>query len=304
MESAEDAGVYKLTEDLAIVQTVDFFTPIVDDPYQFGRIAVANSLSDVYAMGGVPVTALNIVCFPNSAMELSVLNEVLRGGLDMMHEAGVILVGGHTVDDPELKYGLSVTGTIHPDKVVRNSTARAGDKLILTKPLGTGIISTAIKAGKADAATIEAVTKSMSELNKTASELMVKVGVSACTDVTGFGLLGHACEMIEGREIGMVIDSAALPYFPAFKELSEIGTVPGGLNRNRDYRKDMVDIASNIPKFLQYLLFDPQTSGGLLISVPPEKANQLLDSLHNNGITAAVLIGKVVSENKGRIKVV
>ena len=304
MESAEDAGVFKLTEDLAIVQTVDFFTPIVDDPYQFGRIAVANSLSDVYAMGGVPVTALNIVCFPNSAMELSVLNEVLRGGLDMMHEGGVILVGGHTVDDPELKYGLSVTGTIHPDKVVRNSTARAGDKLILTKPLGTGIISTAIKAGKADAATIEAVTKSMSELNKTASELMVKVGVSACTDVTGFGLLGHACEMIEGREIGMVIDSAALPYFPAFKELSEIGTVPGGLNRNRDYRKDMVDIASNIPKFLQYLLFDPQTSGGLLISVPAEKAKQLLESLHNNGITAAALIGKVVSENKGRIKVV
>jgi selenide,water dikinase len=304
MESADDAGVYKLSKDLALVQTVDFFTPIVDDPYQFGRIAAANSLSDVYAMGGVPLTALNIVCFPRNAMELSVLTEVLRGGLDKMHEAGVILVGGHTVEDPELKYGLSVTGTIHPDKVVRNSTARAGDKLILTKPLGTGIISTAIKAGKADTAAIEAITKSMSGLNKTASELMVEVGVDACTDITGFGLLGHAAEMIECREVGMVIDSAALPYFPAFKELSEIGTVPGGLNRNRDYRKDMVDIASNIPKFLQYLVFDPQTSGGLLIAVSEEKSDKLLASLHNNGVIEAVIIGEVTAENSGRIRVV
>jgi selenide,water dikinase len=301
MERAEDAGVYKLTDELAIVQTVDFFTPIVDDPYQFGGIAAANSLSDVYAMGGKPLTALNIVCFPNSAMELSVLTEVLRGGLDKMHEAGVILVGGHTVDDPELKYGLAVTGTIHPEKVVRNSTARDGDKLILTKTLGTGIISTAIKAGKADTSTIEAITQSMSALNRTASELMVEVGVNACTDITGFGLLGHAGEMIECSDVGMVIEAAALPYFPAFKELAEAGMIPGGLNRNRDYRKDMVDIDSSVPKFLQDLLYDPQTSGGLLISVPEKKARRLLDSLHNNGIVAAVIIGEVTAENKGRI---
>jgi selenide,water dikinase len=304
MESAEDAGVFKLSEDLAIVQTVDFFTPIVDDPYQFGRIAAANSLSDVYAMGGVPLTALNIVCFPRNAMDLSVLTDVLRGGLDKMHEAGVILVGGHSVEDPELKYGLSVTGTIHPDKVVRNNTAQAGDKLILTKPLGTGIISTAIKAGKADTPAIEAITRSMSDLNKTASELMVNVGVNACTDITGFGLLGHAAEMIECREVGMFIDSAAVPYFPAFKGLAEAGMIPGGLNRNRDFRKDMVDIDSNIPEFIQHLLFDPQTSGGLLIAVPEKKSGQLLKSLHNNGVIEAVIIGGVVAENPGRIRVI
>ncbi len=304
MESAEDAGVYRLTDDLAIVQTVDFFTPIVDDPYQFGKITVANSLSDVYAMGGTPVTALNVVCFPQEAMDISVLQDVLRGGLDKMHEAGVILVGGHSVDDPELKYGLAVTGTIHPDKVVRNSTARAGDKLILTKILGTGIISTAIKKGKADTSTIEAITKSMTDLNKMASELMVKAGVNACTDITGFGLLGHAAEMIECREVGMVINSASLPYFPAFKELAEAGMIPGGLNRNRDFRKDMVDIDSNIPKFMQDLLYDPQTSGGLLIAVPEGKSQRLLEKLHKNGVTEAAVIGEVTAENKGRIRVI
>jgi selenide, water dikinase len=304
MERAEDAGVYKLTEQLAVVQTVDFFTPIVDDPYDFGRIAVANSLSDVYAMGGRPVTALNVVCFPKSTMDFSILREVLKGGLDMMHEADVVLLGGHTVDDPELKYGLSVTGTIHPDKVVHNNTATPGDVLILTKPLGTGIISTAIKQGAASKQAIAAVTKSMTTLNRAASEAMLEVGVSACKDITGFGLLGHACEMIDKTEVGFVIDSAVIPYFPEAKEYAEKGLMPGGLGRNRDYRKASVDFDPAVPQFLQDIMFDPQTSGGLLISVPKAKATRLLKKLQAKGVSNAVVMGEVVGENKGRIKVI
>ena len=303
MESAEDAGVYKLTEELAIVQTVDFFTPIVDDAYQFGRIAAANALSDIYAMGGKPLTALNIVCFPQKVMDISVLRDVLRGGLDKMHQADVILVGGHTVEDPELKYGLAVTGTVHPDKVIRNNTARAGDRLVLTKPLGTGIISTAVKAGKADAQAIKSVIDSMDSLNRSASELMVALGVNACTDITGFGLFGHAAEMIENSEVGMVIDSSAVPFFPGAKKLAEEGMIPGGLNRNRDFRKNMVDIDTNTPKFLEDILFDPQTSGGLLITVPKAKAHVLLEQLHERGVVKAAIIGEVTAGNKGRIRV-
>ena len=303
MERAEDAGVYKLRDDLAIVQTVDFFTPIVDDPYDFGRIAAANSLSDVYAMGGRPLTALNIVCFPQNKMDISILKEVLRGGMDKMHEAGVILVGGHSVEDPELKYGLAVTGTIHPDKVIHNNGARAGDRLILTKPLGTGIISTAIKGGMAGDKATAKIVKSMTTLNRTASELMLEVGVHACTDITGFGLLGHAAEMIECTEVGMVIDSASVPYFPEAKELAETGMIPGGLHRNRDFRKDMVDIRKKVPQYLQDILFDPQTSGGLLISVAEKKAQKLLKRLHEEGVNEAVVIGEVAAEPKGRISV-
>ena len=198
MERAEDAGVYKLSDDLAIIQTVDFFTPIVDDPYMFGQIAAANALSDVYAMGGKPLTAMNIVCFPIKTMDISILREILKGGLDKMKEAGVTLVGGHSVEDSELKYGLSVTGTIHPLKVLTNVGAKVGDRLILTKPLGTGIINTAIKGGMATEDSIEMVTRYMASLNKKASEVMQEIGANACTDVTGFGLLGHAFEMIEG----------------------------------------------------------------------------------------------------------
>ena len=303
MERAEDAGVYKLTDDLAIVQTVDFFTPIVDDPYDFGRIAVANSLSDVYAMGGRPLTALNVVCFPRGTMDISILREVLRGGLDAMHEAGVILVGGHTVEDPELKYGLAVTGTIHPSKVIHNNRSKAGDRLILTKPLGTGIISTAIKGGTASKNAIAEIVKSMTTLNREASELMQEVGVNACTDITGFGLLGHASEMIEGTDVGMVIDSAAVPFFPEAKELAGMGMIPGGLHRNRDFRKGMVDIAKSVPQYLEDILFDPQTSGGLLIAVPERKAPELLERLHREGVSEAAIIGEVAAEPRGRIRV-
>jgi len=303
MEHAEDAGVYKLTDELAIVQTVDFFTPIVDDAYDFGRIAVANALSDVYAMGGKPLTALNIVCFPRDTMDISILREVLKGGLDMMHEADVLLLGGHTVDDPELKYGLAVTGTIHPDRVVHNNGAKPGDRLVLTKPLGTGIISTAIKRNKASKQAIARITKSMTALNRTASELMLEVGVHACKDITGFGLLGHASEMIEGTNVGMVIDAAAVPVFPEAKEYAEAGMIAGGLGRNREFRKHMVDIDKKVPQYLQDILFDPQTSGGLLIAVPKAKASRLLKKLHSEGIVEAAVIGEVVAEPRGRIRV-
>jgi selenide,water dikinase len=301
MERAEDAGVYKLTDDMAIVQTLDFFTPIVDDPYAFGQIAAANALSDVYAMGGKPLTAMNIVCFPQKTLAISVLKDILVGGLDKMHEAGVILIGGHSVEDEELKYGLSVMGTIHPARVVLNTGARAGDRLILTKPLGTGIISTAIKGKKADEQAIARIVKSMSTLNQKASELMQATGVNACTDITGFGFLGHVAEMVEGSGVGMIIDSAAVPFFPEAKELAEMGMIPGGLHRNREFRTDMVEMAQGISRYLADILFDPQTSGGLLISVPKRKATELLDRMHQAGISEAAIIGEVVAKPKGRI---
>jgi len=302
MERAEDAGVFRISPTLALVQTVDFFTPIVDDPYDFARIAVANALSDVYAMGGKPLTALNVVCFPRDSMDLSVLHRVLEGGLAMLHEAGVILLGGHTVDDPELKYGLAVTGVIHPDKVVHSNTARPGDVLILTKPVGTGIISTAIKKGVASRAAISSIVKSMTSLNRPASEAMLEVGVHACKDVTGFGLLGHACEMIQGTQVGFEIDSASIPLFPHALEYYKKGFVPGGLHRNRDFRKNMVTFDPTVPAHIQDLLFDPQTSGGLLIAVSKAKAPRLQAKLESVGIKAPI-IGKVVSQHKGRIKI-
>jgi selenide,water dikinase len=304
MEQAEDAGVFKLIDDLALVQTVDFFTPIVDDPFDFGRIAVANALSDVYAMGGKPLTALNIVCFPKDTMDLSILHKVLEGGLAMMHEAGVVLLGGHTVDDPELKYGLAVTGTIHPTKVIHNNTARPGDRLILTKPLGTGIISTAIKRGAASQESIARIIKSMTALNRAASELMLEAGVSACKDITGFGLLGHASEMVEGADVGFVINASSVPLFPEAKEYYDMGMVAGGLGRNRNYRKGMTDINSGVPRYLRDIFFDPQTSGGLLIAVSKTKTRLLLKKLHSAGVSEAAIIGEVVAEPKGRINVI
>jgi selenide,water dikinase len=303
MEKGENAGVYRLNDELAIIQTVDFFTPIVDNPYQFGQIAATNSLSDVYAMGGKPLTALNIVCFPQKTMDIAILKDVLRGGLDKMHEAGVILVGGHTVEDLELKYGISVTGVIHPSNVIHNGGARPGDRLILTKPLGTGIISTAIKGATASEEAIDKIVKSMSALNNTASELMQEVGVNACTDITGFGLLGHACEMIDWSDVGMVINSSTVPYFTEARELAETGIIPGGLQRNRDFRKEMVDISESVPQYMEDILYDPQTSGGLLISVPHEKSWMLLEKLHAAGVKEAVIIGEVVAEPACRISV-
>ena len=276
LAGSDDAGVYKLSDELAIIQTIDFFTPIVDDPYPFGQIAAANALSDVYAMGGKPLTVMNVVCFPVKSMEITVLKDILRGGADKILEAEALLVGGHSIEDNELKYGLSVTGTVHPKRMVTNSGAKTGDQLILTKPLGTGIISTAVKAKAASEEAAAKVASTMATLNKKASELMQAVGVHAATDITGFGLLGHAAEMVEGSNVGMVIDSAAVPFFPEAKELAEMGMIPGGLHRNRDFRKNMVDIAEGVPQYLADILFDPQTSGGLLISVPKRIALELL----------------------------
>jgi selenide,water dikinase len=304
IERAEDAGVFKLTEKLAIIQTLDFFTPIVDDPYDFGRVAAANSLSDVYAKGGVPITAMNIVCFPVKKMNISVLHEILRGGLDKMREAGVVLLGGHSVDDNELKYGLSVTGTIHPKKVVRNNGAKPGDKLVLTKKLGTGIISTGIKAGEVSKSTIKTLTQSMTTLNKTASEVMMSVGVHGCTDITGFGFLGHAAEMLEETENSMVIDSGNIPFFPEAKALLASGFVPGGLYRNRDFRKGIVEIGPNVPDYLGEMLYDPQTSGGLLMAVSKTKAARLLQALRDAGVENAAIVGEVVAQHKGKIIVI
>jgi len=303
MERAEDAGVYKLSEELAIVQTLDFFTPVVDDPYIFGQVAAANALSDVYAMGGRPLTAMNIVCFPVKTMDMAILKEILSGGLDKMREAGVILVGGHSVEDQELKYGLSITGIIHPAKVILNTGARAGDRLLLTKPLGTGIINTALKGGLADEGAVSRAIECMVTLNRKASELMMEVDVHACTDVTGFGLLGHACEMIEGTSIGMVIHSDRVPFFPEAKEFAEMGLVPGGLHRNREFRMNMVEIDPQVPDYLADILFDPQTSGGLLISVPGQEADILLRRMREEGIKEATLIGEITAGPKGKIAV-
>ena len=301
MERAEDASVYKLTDDLAIVQTIDFFTPIVDDPYSFGQIAAANAMSDVYAMGGKPLTAMNVVCFPIKTMDISILKKILAGGVDKVHEAEAILVGGHSIEDEELKYGLSVTGTIHPAKVVLNNGARVGDRLILTKPLGTGIISTGLKGKVIDEEAMVKVIKSMATLNRKAAELMQEIGVHACTDVTGFGLLGHAGEMIEGTDVAMLIHSATVPFFPEAKELAEMGMIPGGLHRNREFRLNMVEIAKEVPDYLADILFDPQTSGGLLISVSKQKAPVLLERMHQEGIEEAVVIGEVVAKPQGKI---
>ena len=303
MERPDDAGVYRLSEDLAIIQTVDFFTPIVDDPYMFGQIAAANALSDVYAMGGKPLTAMNMVCFPIKTMDISVLREILRGGLDKIKEAGAALVGGHSVEDSELKYGLSVTGIIHPSKVLTNAGAEAGDRLILTKPLGTGIINTAIKAGMATEESIERVTNYMARLNKTASEVTQEIGARACTDITGFGLLGHACEMIEGTGKGMILYASRIPLYPEAMSFAEMGLVPGGTYRNRDFRIHQVDIDPDASPYLSDILFDAQTSGGLLIAVSGKKAERMLKRLEERGIDEAAMIGEVINDHKERIVV-
>jgi len=303
MQTLDDAGVYKLTEELAIIQTVDFFTPIVDDPYMFGQVAVANALSDVYTMGGKPITAMNIVGFPIASMDISVLKDILKGGIDKMAEAQVILLGGHSIDDDELKYGLSVTGLVHPDKMVTNSGARKGDRIILTKPLGTGIINTAVKAEMVEKKTIARVTESMAALNDTASELMQEAGVHACTDITGFGFLGHTSQLVQNSGVSVEIDAAAVPLFPEAAGFAAQGLCPAGLHRNREYYSPCVEIAGGIPVNTQDVLYDPQTSGGLLIVLAPENAESLLSNLKQAGIKDAAMVGEVVGESGGMITV-
>jgi len=244
---------------------------------------------------------MNIVCFPVKTADMAVLKEILKGSLDKLMEAQVTLVGGHSVEDDELKYGLSVTGTIHPDKVLRNHGAKVGDKLILTKALGTGIINTALKG---DIASEQAVAKAidcMTTLNKTTAEIMLDYDISACTDVTGFGLLGHACEMIEGTDVGLKIDAQSVPYITEAAEYAKMGLLPGGLHRNREYREHMVQIYQNVPEYLQDILFDPQTSGGLLVAVNDSDAGRLLEKMRDAGIADAQIVGEIVAEPKGKI---
>jgi len=304
MEHSEDAGVYKLRDDLAIIQTVDFFTPIVDDPYVFGQIAVTNALSDVYAMRGTPLTAMNIVCFPIKKLDIAVLRDILRGGLDKMREAGVLLVGGHSVEDDEPKYGLAVTGIAHPDEILLNRGAEKGDKLILTKALGTGIVSTAVKGGIAPANLVGKAIRAMTTLNKSGAEALKETPeVHACTDVTGFGFLGHACEMIEDSRVGMVINAGAVPLFDGLQEISELGILPAGLHRNRQFRSDVIEIDSACPEWQIDVLFDPQTAGGLLIAVAATEAERLLARLHRNGLEDAAIVGEVTERHPGKITV-
>ncbi len=301
METGDDAGVYRLSDDLAIIQTVDFITPIVDDPYTFGQIAAANSLSDVYAMGGKPVTAMNIVCFPINSQEISTLSEILRGGLDKMKEAETILLGGHSVSDEELKYGLSVTGIIHPSQILRRNSPRSGDKLILTKPIGTGIVATAIKGGVADAKAIEPAVRSMTTLNKKAAELMRMADVHACTDVTGFSLMGHSYGMIANSQMGIEINISTIPIFAAAKEFAGMGLVPGGTRRNMEYYSSHIEQACEINDEIRDILFDPQTSGGLLISVSSDSANELVKKMHRSKLTDAAVIGRITDDPKCKI---
>lgn len=303
LDRADDAGVYRVTDDIAIIQTVDFFTPIVDDPYCFGQIAAANALSDIYAMGGIPKTAMNIVCFPSKQMDLSILRQILEGGLDKMEEAGVVLVGGHSVDDGELKYGLAVTGFIHPDRILTKQNLKTGDYLILTKPLGVGIINTAAKGGLASEKIVKTVTAIMASLNKDAAEIMGKYPVNACTDITGFGFLGHLAEMVTDSGFGVKIQADRLPIISKALEFAGMGLVPAGAYRNRDFRSSMVDISSSVNLSVQDVLFDPQTSGGLLICVENKIADRLLDELKNKGMDKAAIVGTVLDEPKGRIVV-
>lgn len=302
MEKPDDAGVYRISDDTALILTLDFITPVVDDPYLFGQIAVTNALSDIYAMGGKPILAMNIICFPQDG-DIAVLQSILRGGCDKMAEAGVLLVGGHSVDDPEIKYGISVTGRAHPEKILKNTGAQPGDKLILTKPLGTGIISTAIKADMASFKAAEKIQRSMNTLNKIPSDLVEDFEVHACTDITGFGLLGHACEMIEGSDTGMVIRFRQVPVFEEAFEYASMGLIPGGAYRNEKFRKSFIRTGEGISDDALKILSDPQTSGGLLIALPGPQAEMLLEKLHSQSVIDAAIIGEVTSENPGKIMV-
>jgi len=290
-DTSDDAGVFRLRPELAIVNTVDFFTPIVDDPYAFGQIAAANALSDVYAMGGEPKTALNIVAFPKGKLDLALLAEILKGGAERVTAAGAVVIGGHSIIDPELKFGLAVTGVIHPNRVIRNVGVRPGDALVLTKPLGTGIVATALKQRAAAASTVRAAVRSMITLNAVASSVMRKFPVHACSDITGFGLLGHAHEMARGSNVTIVFESAQLPLLPGAVRLAEKGHVTGGSRRNRDYLQDKVEVRDSVEAGQVEVAFDPQTSGGLLIALPRSKAPTLVEALHRKGVVVAKVVG-------------
>lgn len=289
-ENSDDAGVFRLSDDLALVQTVDFFTPVSDDPEVYGYAAAVNSLNDVYAMGGTPLSALSVVCYPQKG-DWDVLAAILRGGQEAMNREGVIVIGGHSVDDQEMKFGYAVTGVVHPDKVVKNSGATAGDLLVLTKPIGTGAILTGLKNGKSSEEAVASATKMMTTSAAAASKLMQEIGVNACTDVTGFGLLGHAFEMAKASDITFQIEAVSVPLLPDVLELIGQGMLTRGDKNNRVYVGDTVRIAHGVTPEMGSALFDPQTAGGLLISMDPKRAERYLEQMPD-----AKVIGRVVEK--------
>ncbi len=302
--TGDDAGVFRFSDDLAIVNTVDFFTPVVDDPFTYGQISAANALSDVYAMGGVPRTALNIVCWPQTGLPPEMLAEILRGGIEKAREAGVVVVGGHTVADDEVKFGMAITGVIDPRRIVRNVGAKVGDALILSKPLGTGILMTAFKRDRLPAESYDAAVRSMCQLNAAAAIAMLHHDVHAATDVTGFGLVGHAMKMADGSGVTIVFEESDLPLLPSALELSREGIIPGGGNRNREYYAPHVRISDEVADEMATIAFDPQTSGGLLIAVPEEQGGALLAELHDSGHRDAAIIGRVIARAAASIELV
>ena len=302
LDTADDAAIYRLSDDMALIQTLDFFTPMVDDPYTFGQIAACNALSDVYAMGGEPTVAMNIVCFP-SCHDMNVLAEILKGGADKVNESGCLLVGGHTVDDQEPKYGLSVSGIVHPSKVLANSTARVGDKLILTKPLGAGIMNTAMKAELVDEERSKKVVDIMVHLNKYAAESFKKYEVNSVTDVTGFGLLGHALEMAKASDVTVKIYSDKVPVMDGSLEFARMGIIPEGAYKNMSYVSEDVCISENVEEALSDILYDPQTSGGLLVSLPADIAEEVCRDMYDNNAICAEIIGEIVKKGDKYIEV-
>jgi selenide,water dikinase len=302
--TGDDAGVFRLSDDLAIVNTVDFFTPVVDDPYTYGQIAAANALSDIYAMGGIPKTAVNIVCWPQSGMPNEMLGDILRGGTDKAREAGCMVVGGHSVADEEVKYGMAVTGIIDPRRIIRNVGARPGDALLLSKPLGTGVLMTALKRDRLPAEYYGHAVRWMSELNATTARAMLAYEVHAATDITGFGLAGHGCKMAQGSGVTLRIEESDLPLLPGALELCRAGMIPGGGTRNREFFGPHVKISDEIADEIRTIVFDPQTSGGLLIALPERDALALLADLQRAGNADAEIIGRVAAGGKFAIEVV
>jgi selenide,water dikinase len=302
--SFDDAGVYRIAPDLALIQTVDFFTPVVDDPWDFGQIAAANALSDVYAMGGTPRTALALVCWPPTGLDPEILGRILAGGAEKCREAGCTIIGGHSIQDEELKYGLAVTGTVHPDHLWTNAAASAGDVLILTKALGTGVLTTALKNGAVSQDDIAAAVESMRRLSETAAKVAMAAGVRCATDITGFGLIGHGAQLADASGVTLVFEAGALPLFDRVEELALAGHVPGGGRSNRGYFELRTRIADDVPEGLRLAAFDPQTSGGLLLAVPPGREVELLDALQEAGWKAAARLGVVEPRGERSVELV
>ncbi len=301
IETADDAAVYRLTDEIAMINTVDFITPPVDDPYWFGQISAANSISDIYSMGGRPLTALNVVMFPSRQLDMGLLKEILRGGHDKVVEAGACLVGGHTVDDEEPKYGLSVSGTVHPDRIITNAGARPGDALVLTKPLGSGVLFNAVRSGRLAFTELEReVLPMLAALNGPAMEVALRFDLHACTDVTGFGILGHLLEVAHGCDARVTVEFDKLPFYPYAADMYRRGETTGSNRPNRDMvARHRLEISRSLDPVEEELLYDPQTSGGLVLSVPAEQADDLVAALHGAGVSTAVRIGTITDEEVG-----